>query len=105
MTPIERMADRFERLCEEEKAVIIDGEQIVFMRTVSNLPEIFTDSEWEEIKSKHFIHELGYNSNLSPNFGDAIAEGLLKKRESADEYGKRAIDNIIKLSDKYLAEA
>ena len=105
MTPIERMADRFERLCEEEKAVIIDGEQIVFMRTVSNLPEIFTDSEWDEIKSKHFIHELGYNSNLSPNFGDAIAEGLLKKRESADEYGKRAIDNIIKLSDKYLAEA
>lgn len=34
LTPIERMADRFERLCNEEKAVIIDGEQIVFMRTV-----------------------------------------------------------------------
>lgn len=101
----ERMADRFERLCSEERAVILEGEQIVFLRTVSNLPAIFTDSEWEEIKSKYYIHELGFMSNLSPNYYDTIATGLLKKRETADEYGKRAIDNIIKLSDKYLEEA
>lgn len=44
-------------------------------------------------------------SNLSPNYYDTIATGLLKKRENVDEYGKRAIDNIIKLSDKYLEEA
>lgn len=105
LSPIERMADRFERLCDEEKAVILDGEQIVFLRTVSNLPAIFTDSEWEEIKSKHYIHELGFLSNLSPNYYDTVATGLLKKRETADEYGKRAIDNIIKLSDEYLEEA
>ena len=104
-TPVERMADRFEKLCDEEKAVILEGEQIVFLRTVSNLPAIFTDKEWEEIKSKHYIHELGFMSNLSPNYYDTIDTGLLKKRETADEYGKRAIDNIIKLSDKYLEEA
>ena len=67
LTPIERMADRFERLCHEEKAVIIDGEQIVFMRTVANLPAIFTDEEWAEINKKHHIHELGFMSNLSPD--------------------------------------
>ena len=105
LEPIERMTDRFTRLCDEEKAVILDGEQIVFLRTVSNLPAIFTDAEWEEIKSKHYIHELGFMSNLSPNYYDTIATGLLKKRETADEYGKSAIDNIIKLSDKYLEEA
>lgn len=105
LSPIERMADRFERLCDEEKAVILDGEQIVFLRTVSNLPAIFTDKEWEEINAKHYIHELGFMSNLSPNYYDTIATGLLKKRETTDEYGKRAIDNIIKLSDKYLDEA
>ena len=99
------MADRFTRLCDEEKAVILEGEQIVFLRTVSNLPVIFTDSEWDEIKGKYFIHELGYMSNLSPNYYDTIATGLLSKRETADEYGKKAIDNIIKLSDKYLEEA
>ena len=105
LSPIDRMADRFTRLCEEEKAVILDGEQIVFLRTVSNLPAIFTDSEWQEINSKYYIHELGFMSNLSPNYYDTIASGLLKKRETADEYGKKAIDNIIKLSDKYLEEA
>lgn len=105
LSPIERMADRFERLCDEEKAVVLEGEQIVFLRTVSNLPAIFTDAEWQEIKAKHFIHELGYLSNLSPNFYDTIGVGLLEKRKNADEYGKRAIDNIIKLSDKYLEEA
>ena len=105
LTPIERMADRFTRLCDEEKAVILEGEQIVFLRTVSNLPAIFTDSEWEEIKSKYYIHELGFMSNLSPNYYDTISTGLLKKRETADEYGVKAIDNIIKLSDKYLEEA
>ena len=52
------MADRFTRLCGEEKAVILEGEQIVFLRTVSNLPAIFTESEWEDIKSKYYIHEL-----------------------------------------------
>ena len=105
LLPIERMADRFTRLCKEEKAVILEGEQIVFLRTVSNLPPIFTDSEWEEINKKHYIHELGFMSNLSPNYYDTIATGLLEKREKADKYGKMAIDNIIKLSDKYLEEA
>ena len=97
LSPIERMADRFTKLCDEEKPVILEGEQIVFLRTVFNLPAIFTDNEWEEIKSKYYIHELGFMSNLSPNYYDTIGCGLLKKRETADEYGKQAIDNIIKL--------
>ncbi len=105
LSPIDRMADRFERMCNEEKAIVLENEQIVFLRTVSNLPDCFTEKEWAEIKSKHYIHELGYLSNLSPNYYDIISVGLLAKRESADEFGKRAIDNIIMLSDKYLKEA
>lgn len=105
LTPIERMADRFQRLCREEKAVILPDQQIVFLRTVANIPDCFTEYEWEVIKESHFIHELGYMSNLSPNYYDTIATGLLAKRETADEYGQKAIDNILMLSDKYLAEA
>ncbi len=105
VAPIERMAQRFDLMCNEETPVIFEGEKIVFMRTVSNLPPIFTDAEWEEIREKYYIHELGFMSNVSPNYYDAIAVGLLKKREEADAYGKRAIDNILKLSDKYLEEA
>ena len=105
MSPIERMANRFELMCKEESAVILEGEQIVFLRTIAKLPDIFTDDEWDKIKSESRIHELGFMSNLSPNYYDTIATGLLARRECADEYGKRMIDNIIKLSDKYLDEA
>ncbi len=105
MSPIERMADRFEKMVEAERAVIFENEQICFVRTVKKAPDIFTESEWAEIKTKHHIHELGYMSNLSPNYYKALEKGLLALREEADEYGKRAIDNIIKLSDKYLEEA
>ena len=31
LSPVERMADRFERMCNEEKAVILPDEQIVFL--------------------------------------------------------------------------
>ena len=105
LSPVERMTDRFMRVCEEEKAVILEGEQTVFLRTVANLPDVFTEAEWKEIKANHYIHELGYMSNLSPNYYDTISRGLLEKRETADESGKKVIDSIIMLSDKYLEEA
>lgn len=105
LSPIERMADRFERLCHAEKAVIFEDERIVFIRTIANLPEIFTEAEWAELKQAHYIHELGFISNFAPNYYDTIAVGLLEKRKTADPYGQRAIDNILLLSDKYLEEA
>ena len=105
LTPEERMANRFERLCRAQKPHILPDEQICFVRTTKQIPDCFTEDEWKEIKSKHFIHELGYISNLSPNYAKAISSGLLALREGADQYGKRAIDNIIDLADRYKAEA
>lgn len=105
LTPIERMADRFERLMKAQTPHILPGEKIVFFRTTKQIPDCFTKKEWDEIKSKHFIHELGYISNLSPNYEKVIKSGLLVVRETADEYGKRAVDNIIDLADSYREEA
>ena len=105
MTPTQRMTYRFEKMCEAETPVILENEQICYIRTIKNIPDIFTEDEWTEIKSKHYIHELGYLSNLSPNFEDTIKVGLLAKYEDADEYGKRCIDAIIALADRYKAEA
>ena len=105
LTPEERMADRFERLCKAQTPHILPGEQIVFLRTTKQIPDCFTEDEWKEIKSKHFIHELGYISNVSPDYEKAIKNGLLALKETADVYGKRAIDNIIALSDRYREEA
>ncbi len=105
LTPVERMTDRFCRLAAAETPVILPDEQICFMRTVSNIPDCFTENEWAEIKDKHYIHELGYMSNLSPDYERIISIGLLAARGEADEYGKKVIDAIIDLADRYKKEA
>lgn len=105
LSPAERMTERFERLLAMEEPHINAGEKIALVRTVKNIPDCFTEDEWTEIKSKHFIHELGYISNLSPNYAKVIENGLLYFRERADEYGKRAIDAVISLCDRYRNEA
>lgn len=105
LSPIERMTRRFELMLRLERPVLLPGEQICFLRTVKSLPDCFTKDEWENIRAKHHVHERGYISNLSPNYESAIKTGLLAKRENADEYGQRAIDAILALSDRYREEA
>lgn len=105
LDPKERMTRRFELLSGLEKPVLLPEEKICFLRTVKEIPDCFTAEEWKEIKEKHFIHELGYMSNLSPDYERVIAAGLLKVRECADEYGKRVIDAIIALADRYREQA
>ncbi len=105
LTPVERMTDRFERLCAAETPVILEGEKICFIRTVKNIPDCFTEAEWADIKSKHYIHELGYISNLCADYEGVLSKGLLEIRKTADEYSRRSIDAIIDLADRYKAEA
>lgn len=105
LDPKERMTRRFEMLTKLEQPVILPGEQICFLRTVPKIPECFTEAEWTEIKEKHFIHELGYMSNICVDYATVLEKGLLAMRETADVYGKRAIDAIISLSDRYLQKA
>ena len=105
LSPKERMTRRFELLAGLEEPVLLPDEKICFMRTVTQIPDCFTQDEWTEIREKHFIHESGYLSNLSPDYEGTIKLGLLKKKEDADEYGKRIIDAIINLSDRYAKKA
>ena len=86
LCPKERMTRRFELLSSLEMPVFLPEEKIVFMRTVKKIPDCFTESEWEEIKNRYFIHELGYISNLSPNYEKIIAGGFESVYEEADEY-------------------
>lgn len=105
LSPKERMTRRFELLAGLETPVLLEGEKICFLRTVKQIPDCFTQEEWEEIKKNHYIHELGYISNLSPNYEGVIRVGLLEVRKTADEYGQRVIDAIIGLADRYKAQA
>ena len=101
LCPKERMTRRFELLSDLEMPVFLPEEKIAFLRTVKKIPDCFTESEWKEIRSRYFIHELGYISNLSPNFEKIIAGGFESVYEDADEYGKRIIDAIYRLTEKY----
>ncbi len=104
-SPTERMVRRFELMCQWEIPRIMPFEQIVMLRTVKKQPEIFTEAEWNKIKKDHYIHELGYASNLSVNYEKVISSGLLVARETADTYGKRVIDSLLALCDHYCEEA
>ena len=76
-----RVARRTVAVLAAEKAVILEGERICFLRTVRKLPDLFTAEEWEGIRSGHFIHELGHVCNISPDYGSC----LLYTSDAADE--------------------
>lgn len=83
--PQMRAALLFSAMTEKEEAVIFDDELIAATRTITKVPSFFTEDEWREIKSGHYIHENGMLSNISPDFQSAIADGLeLKKKRLQD---------------------
>ena len=82
--PVERSARMLRALLEAETPIIIEGESIVATRTITNIPSIFTEQEWEEIRSHHTLHERGTVSNLSPDYEGILADGLGKRKEQVN---------------------
>src|SRR5512133_2092259 len=75
ISDIKRVKSRLSWVLATEIPVILPEEKIVFTRTVSKIPEIYTDDEWVKIKRDHYIHELGRVCNISSNFGYTIDVG------------------------------
>lgn len=71
-----RAAECFSEMLSHEQPVILEGEKIVFTRTITEVPSLFTGEEWKEIRKKHYIHERGYVCNLSPDYERTIKVGL-----------------------------
>ena len=98
-----RSALRMKAALEAETPVIFPEERIVATRTRPALPGIFTEEEWRGIESRHFIHERGYVSNLSPDYERILQEGLIAQRARLQngEYGdsvRMTIDAVLDLS-------
>jgi formate C-acetyltransferase len=91
LSPIQRAAASMAAVFGHENPVILPGERIVFTRTVSAVPDVFTPQEWDDIKSRHYLHERGYVCNISPDYGTTITKGL--------EVRKQEI--LAKLADKH----
>ena len=101
LTPEERMVRRFEEACRRQTPAMHPLEKIVLRRTVGKLPDVLTEAEWADIRKEHYVHELGYVSNLSPDYEKTIAAGLLERRKTANGAQKRMIDALIGLCDRY----
>lgn len=102
---IERMTERFELAAHAEKPHIFDGQQIVFVRTVDKLPDIFTRDEWRAIRAEYSVHESGYQSNYTPDYISTVRSGLSARLEGADEHRARAINAILGLAERYRRHA
>ena len=100
LSPRERMADRFARLCGQEEPHFLPGQKLAFIRTVKNLPDVLTEEEWADVRKKHHIHELGYLSNLSPDYAAVMGTVLLKAKETADPCTAKEIDALIELAER-----
>ena len=120
LSPRERMAERFERLCALERPILMPGERIVLTRSVTDpnaifikepgkdrldLPCIYTKDEWLKIREKHFIHEAGFLSNIVPDYAAILEHGLLFYRDRGDANSRRMIDALVELTDRYRAAA
>lgn len=105
LSPIERMTRRFEILTQAETPVVFPDERIPFLRTITKLPDIFTEEEWADIRRKHFIHESGFHSNMTADYEKVLKCGLAQLEESADEYSARCIRALLALCNRYRTAA
>ena len=85
MDPVDRTVEMLRALLNVEKPVILPGEKIVFTRTVTAIPDIFTPAEWEQLKKTCYLHEKGTLSNLSADYATTLNAGLGKRREQIED--------------------
>ena len=86
----ERVALAFAAMLSKEQPVILPGERIVLTRTVKEVPDVFTENEWNHIKSEHYLHERGYVCNISPDYGFTLRAGLGGRRRQIAEMLQKA---------------
>ncbi len=105
-----RSGKRLQQALSMETPYLFPDELIAFTRTVPNLPFLYADDEWAEIKKDHFIHELGWVSNITPDFTEVLEKGLLEIRAGLGkglycDVMRANIDAVLFLTARYEIEA
>lgn len=67
-------------MLQAEAPCVERDEVILYRRTVINTPELFTEKEWSDISSKHFLHEKGRVCNVCPDYEKMLKTGLAKTK-------------------------
>lgn len=96
--PVKRSALCLSALLDAENPVILPGEKIVFTRTISDIPDVYTKEEWAEVCKSHYIHERGTVCNIAPDYETTIRLGLDVRRKEIEyrlKDSQLSDDNII----------
>lgn len=112
-----RASERLIYVLDQEKPVIFENERIVFTRTQSSIPKLFTEEEYNNLNKKYHIHEHGDVCNINVNYAKLIFKGLkntkkeltqtLESNSENAEYKEylssqiQILDSIQNLSNKY----
>ncbi len=117
-----RAARLTRRQCEAETPILAPEERIVFTRTLpAAIPPLYTAADWARLTAGRTVHELGPINNVCPDWGKALAEGLLGRRRAALDSRARlsadpqavefldcaieTIDAVLDLARRYAAAA
>ncbi len=121
LTWMQRSARLTRRQCEAERVVIEPDERIVFTRTLLEVPPIYSPEQEARLFSGRTMHELGPVNNICADWGMVLSQGLLRRREIAQESRARhagdpeaaafldgaveTIDAVLGLAARYAAAA
>lgn len=101
--PAERAVKRLCFMLQNEQAHLFPEERIAFVRTIPNIPALFTQQEMEEIKASHWLHEKGEVCNISADFSRLLDCGTearieqLRREQEAHPEATAYIDGQIRI--------
>lgn len=88
---VDRSARRLSYVLDKEKPVLFEGERIAFTRTVTVIPELFTENEMEELKKDHWIHEKGDVCNISVDYTKLLNKGFTARKAELKDIRERLL--------------
>jgi pyruvate-formate lyase len=118
-----RRARLTRRMCEAEQVVIEPDERIVFTRTLTQVPPVYSADDLAALTAGRTLHEGGIINNVCADWGMVLGQGLLGRRRVAEATRARAlaagdeeaaefeaaaietIDAVLDLAARYAAEA
>lgn len=118
---LQRAQLRLAWVLEQERPVVFLEERIALVRTVPVLPELFTQKEWEKIRTHCYIHEQGKVCNVTPDYTLLLNRGFdavlreLEERQGAlppegEQHGylqvlRETLETVQAFADRYRQEA
>lgn len=113
----DRAAMRLISVLEREQAVLFGEERIAFTRTLTVIPEIFTQEEMETLSQDHWIHEKGDVCNISVDYTKLLDIGFEAKKKELKKMQERfaaeeetvhylqleidILDSVMRLAQRY----